>query len=144
MRFVIETNDEDGFVDLSLELQHISNYIQLNQLRFNNNLQIDFEYVGITEHKKIIPFLLITLVENAFKYGDLSDSCHPLKIRIDISSTGIRFEIFNKINTLNLYEKHGIGMENLKKRLIHFYKTNFKLDIKNDGHFYNCVLQIEY
>jgi sensor histidine kinase YesM len=110
MRFVTESNKNNAPTDLSLEIKHIENYIKLNQLRFHHNLYIDFEYTGTPTNKKIIPFILMTLVENAFKHGDLTDAKYPLRIRLDILSEGIRFRVTNKINTVKLYEHHGIGI----------------------------------
>jgi LytS/YehU family sensor histidine kinase len=143
MRFVIENNEEAKPIDLSLEIRHIENYIKLNQLRLNNSLYIDFEYTGIPGNRKIIPFILMTLVENAFKHGDLTNEKNPLKIRLDMLSKSTRFYITNKISTVKLYEGHGIGMSNLEKCLELFYEDQFKLVVHNDGQYYRCLLEIE-
>jgi two-component system LytT family sensor kinase len=142
MRFVIE-NNEGGATDLSLEIRHIENYIKLNQLQSEYILYIDFEYTGILGNKKIIPFLLMNLVENAFKHGDLMDVKYPLKIRLEMLSESIRFCITNKISKVNLYEKSGIGMNNLEKCLELFYNNKFTLTTQNDGQYYSCTLDIE-
>ena len=143
MRFVMENNEGGKPADLALEITHIENYIKLNQLRFQQSLYIDFNYTGLPHNKKIIPFILMTLVENAFKHGDLADVKHPLKIQLDMLSESIVFHIANKINTIKLYEHHGIGMTNLEKCLELFYSNKFKLSIQNDQRYYNCTLEIE-
>ncbi|MDN5284640.1 MAG: sensor histidine kinase [Mucilaginibacter sp.] len=142
MRFVIE-NNEGGTTDLTLEIKHIENYIKLNQQRLNNNLHIDFEHTGISGDKKIVPFILMTLVENAFKHGDLTDAKHPLKIQLDIQSENIRFCITNKISVVKLHEQQGTGMSNLRKCLELFYDDKFKLTTQNNGQYYSCALDIE-
>jgi two-component system LytT family sensor kinase len=143
MRFVMGNKGSDGTTELSLEIKHIENYIKLNQLRFHHDLYIDFEYTGTPGNKRIIPFILMTLVENAFKHGDLTDVENPLKIRLDMLSESIRFQISNKINTAGVYEQHGIGMSNVKKCLELFYDNKFKLAIQNDGRYYSCGLEVE-
>jgi two-component system LytT family sensor kinase len=143
MRFVIESNKNNGPTGLALEIKHIENYIKLNQLRFHHNLYIDFEYTGAPENKKITPFILMTLVENAFKHGDLMDVRYPLKIQLNMMSESIRFFIANKINTMELYEKHGIGMTNLERCLELFYGNRYSLNTQNDGKHYSCELEIE-
>jgi sensor histidine kinase YesM len=85
----------------------------------------------------------MTLVENAFKHGDLTDVKSPLKIRLDILSESIGFQVTNKINTVKLYERHGIGMNNVEKCLELFYDNKFNLDIQNDGQYYSCSLKVE-
>jgi two-component system LytT family sensor kinase len=142
MRFVIE-NNEGGTTDLVLEIKHIENYIKLSRLQSEQTLYVDFEHTGISGDKKIIPFILMTLVENAFKHGDLTDVRNPLKIQLDMRSEDIRFYINNKISPVKLYERHGIGMDNLKKCLELFYGNRFKLSIQNDGQQYSCILNIE-
>ncbi|MDN5284641.1 MAG: hypothetical protein JWR38_915 [Mucilaginibacter sp.] len=143
MRFVMENNEGGKPTDLALEITHIENYIKLNQLRFHHSLYIDFEYTGSPDNKKIIPFILMTLVENAFKHGDLTDAKHPLKIRLDMLSESIVFHIANKINTIELYEHHGIGMSNLEKCLELFYNNKFQLSVQKDERYYHCTLEIE-
>jgi sensor histidine kinase YesM len=143
MRFVIENNEGGSTTDLSLEIKHIENYIKLNQLRLHHSrLYVDFEYTGIPGDKKIVPFILMTLVENAFKHGDLTDVENPLKIRLDMLDESIRFCITNKISTVKLYEQHGIRMNHLEKCLELFYEDQFKLIVQNDGQYYCCMVDI--
>jgi sensor histidine kinase YesM len=143
MRFVIENNEGGGTTDLSLEIKHIENYIKLNQLRFNHGLNIDFKSTGLPGDKKIIPFILMTLVENAFKHGDLTNVKDPLKIQLDMLDESIRFCITNKIRATKLYEHNGIGMNNLERCLELFYDNKFNLTIQDDGQYYSCLLEIE-
>jgi two-component system LytT family sensor kinase len=143
MRFVMENNEGNDTTELSLEIRYVENYIRLNQLRLHHSLYIDLEYTGTPEGKKIMPFILMTLVENAFKHGDLTDAKNPLKIRLGILKDNIWFRISNKIRTIKRYEDHGIGMNNLEKSLELFYGDYFKLDIQNDGEYYSCALEID-
>jgi len=143
MRYVIETNDADGLTELTLEIKQIENYIILNQLRFNNKLKINFEYTGIPEHKRIPPFIFMTLVENALKYGDLNDNENPVSLSLSIQTTKLNFFVKNKINKLRLSESHGIGLSHLRERLDLFYKSQYKLEIKQDDSFYFCNLLIK-
>ncbi|MHB8208668.1 hypothetical protein, partial [Mucilaginibacter sp.] len=126
-----------------ISIKQIENYIILNQLRFNNNLKIKFEYIGIPEHKRIPPFIFMTLVENALKYGDLNDNENPVTLSLIIQATKMNFNVKNKINKLRLTESHGIGLSHLRERLDLFYKNKSTMEIKQEDSFYFCNLLIE-
>jgi LytS/YehU family sensor histidine kinase len=68
MRYALsEAKGSDDKAPLKDEIEHVRNVIKINQLRFSNNLNVNFEVQGIVNGIEVIPFLLITVVENAFK-----------------------------------------------------------------------------
>ncbi|HAD14804.1 MAG TPA: hypothetical protein DCF33_20445, partial [Saprospirales bacterium] len=70
MRYALdEQTRQDGKALLADEVEHVNNVIKINQLRFENQLQVHFTVQGSLEGLRIAPFVLITLVENAFKHG---------------------------------------------------------------------------
>jgi two-component system LytT family sensor kinase len=144
MRYAMNKDDESGFVELETEIKLIEDYIHLNQLRFSNSLQINFQVVGIPDHKKVISFLMMTLVENAFKYGDLTDAEYPLYINLHIYADKMEMQIHNKINALNLQESHGIGLQNMESRLKLIYKDNYHLSVNKDETTYKCNLKLKF
>jgi two-component system, LytTR family, sensor kinase len=84
MRYTITEAQYKGTVSIEKELNHIQNYITIQQYRFDNELQIVLqtegkEYYGQTF---ILHLVLISFVENAFKHGELKDKENPVKINI--------------------------------------------------------------
>lgn len=144
MRYALnEVNTKDGKVPLNDELEHMGNVIKINQLRFSNKLQVIFEKEGNTDNVQIIPFVLITLVENAFKHGDLIRPGQPLTIRLKMSDHQLSFFCSNK-KKVGLKElSTGIGLENIKKRLELTYGSDFSLDISDEPEFYATTLNIK-
>lgn len=72
MRYALEpSKDSLGLITLGDEIKQTANLIALNQLRFSNKLKLDLRITGQPEHVKTIPLILLTLVENMFKHGDL-------------------------------------------------------------------------
>jgi sensor histidine kinase YesM len=69
MRYSLKPQDAEGLVYLTDEAEHIQNIIEMNQLRFDNRLNIIYSANDIAEDIKIIPLVLITMVENVFKHG---------------------------------------------------------------------------
>ena len=69
-------------VSLKKEIEHIEEYIELEKIRFQDSLQVEWSTDPVDELIEVAPMLLIPLVENAFKHGDLIDGY--LKIETSI------------------------------------------------------------
>lgn len=131
-------------VPLAMEVEHIENLVMINNLRFNNKLNIvflnetdpDFEY-------EIISHSLITLVENAFKYGDLLDKDNPVRFFLSTDKTGIHFKLVNKKTSAPKAKSNGIGLKNLRRRLDFLYKDGYTLSIKDEDIWYTAELFIK-
>lgn len=143
MRYALnDTNTPNGKTLLKDEIEHVRNVIKINQLRFSNNLQVHFDVKGVINGATIIPFVLITIVENAFKHGNLKDTGHPLEIHLEVNDNQLFFYCRNKKKTGPKELSTGIGLDNIKKRLELAYKDQFKLDIKDEQDFYTTQLTI--
>ncbi|MFC3562142.1 sensor histidine kinase [Pedobacter jamesrossensis] len=146
MRYSLEIDKDDKMTLIEDEIEHIKNVIKINQLRFNNKLQIDFTISGDTEHIRLIPLILITIVENILKHGDCTDKLHPIKIALTINKTdnSIYLSTWNKKKNGPKELSSGIGLENIKKRLTNHYKKDFSLVIKDTDIDYTLILNIPY
>lgn len=143
MRYALsDGNGKNGKAALQDEIEHLRNVIRIHQLRYNNNLQVNFEVNGIVNGVSIIPFVLITIAENAFKHGDLKSKEYPIDIRLTIDNKGLYFYCRNKKKTGPKELSTGIGLDNIKKRLDFAYKDQYKLDIKDEHELYTTQLTI--
>jgi two-component system LytT family sensor kinase len=145
MRYSLEQKENSsGMVFLEDEIEHINNVIKINQFRFNNKLQIQFLISGSISKVRIVPLVLITLVENAFKHGELLDPAVPVMITLTINENkqAIEFMVKNKKKTGPKEMGTGIGLENTKKRLEFAYNHNHKMELKNEDEFYTAILQL--
>lgn len=143
MRYALNENTAaDGMAPLKEEVEHVRNVIRINQLRFNNNLKVDFSVEGSINGKRIIPFVLITLVENAFKHGELKNEEHPIRIALKLGDHDLDFRIRNRKKAGNKELSTGIGLQNIRKRLELAYKKDFSMDVHEDLEFYETTLRI--
>ncbi len=124
----------EAFIDLKKEIELIKNYIDLQTLRYDKRLEIDFRVEGETEGVRVAPMLFITFIENCFKHGssiDPEDSW--IHIFLKLSSKQISFLAENskpQKRPENIEQgKGGIGLENVKKRLEILYRDNYRLTI---------------
>jgi len=144
MRYALsEGNAREGKAPLKDEIEHVRNVIKINQLRFSNKLNVNFEVAGVVDHAMIIPFVLITLVENAFKHGDLQKQDHPIDIKLNVNGNKISFFCRNKKKTGPKELSTGVGLENIKKRLDLAYGDNYKFMVRDEPEFYTIELTIE-
>ncbi|QNK63726.1 histidine kinase [Pedobacter sp. PAMC26386] len=143
MRYALTEIPKSGKVDLSEEIEQISSFIDLNQFRFDHNLQLSFTITGNTAKLQILPLILLTPVENIFKYADLKNTEHPVKINIEINNNELQFTIYNrKIRTRKPIHSHGIGLKNLKLRLDAYYLNTHEIQIIETADDYTFKLQI--
>lgn len=131
MRYSLGEADPDGKTCLEKEIIHIRNFIGIQQMRFDNNLQVSFETSGDTRQFRIMPLLLITFVENAFKHGQLNDRNFPVHIRLDVNPQALQFHIRNKKIFGEKDPTHGIGLNNVSHRLQLAYPRQHELHISN-------------
>lgn len=136
MRYLTDEVSRD-IVLLQDEISCISDYIELQKLRLNARTKVDFQVKLGLEKAYIAPLILMTFVENAFKYGVSSHHESVISIVIRLSD-GVIF--FDCTNTIFENEKKqdglGIGIENTRKRLDYSYPDGYQLAIEEkDGRF---------
>lgn len=142
MRYITEEATEN-YVPLEDELACLENYVELQKLRLNAKTILDFSVKGQPEGIKIAPLILMTFVENAFKYGVSNHRESLIRIAVDVSEGGIRFFCQNRIiERRKDEERTGVGILNTQKRLDLLYSGSYHLDICNDGEVFTVNLKL--
>ncbi len=130
MRYMLYQADND-FVKLSDELDYIQNYLKLQRLRIARNQDVTLNIRGSILQQKIRPLLLISFIENAFKYGTDFKGNTFVCIEINVNGNNLDFKSINLIgNRKQDPENSGIGLQNTKERLQLLYPNQHKLEIK--------------
>src|SRR5690606_14081415 len=81
---------------LKKEIDFMRNYLDLEKIRYNENLQLTYEVEGEAEDKKIAPLLLVQFIENAFKHGaNKSIGLVSIDIALKIEEEFLYFRIAN-------------------------------------------------
>lgn len=143
MRYITDEAREDK-VSLQQELDCMRDYIDLQRLRLGKNAQVMFTATGPMERKKIPPLLLMTFVENAFKYGISNHEPSPIVIRVEAGEKELYFETMNKLyEKKSQLERTGIGQQNALKRLQHMYPSKHTISIDTAGGFYTVKLSLQ-
>lgn len=123
-------------VPLSQELQALWQYLDIEKIRYGDNLVVRFDIDPLAEDYPIPIFLLHPLVENAVKHG-MKTTQLPLRLTLSaqIEDSNLRIELVNtgkwlerEPSTSGLGTK--TGLENVRKRLQHFYPRNHRFEIQ--------------
>lgn len=142
MRSSLKKKGPDGMVSLEEEIEHIESLISIYYMRFNNNIHIEYSRPDSLQGQRILPHILITLVENAFKHGELHNAAYPLRITLNLDESGLYFYINNKKRIGPKEISNGFGMEYVQRQLENTYPKKYAFDIKDTDLFYSLSLHI--
>lgn len=138
MRFMLQENTQDKIL-LSRDIDYLNNYILLQKLRTSASQTISIEtqiedYTGLL---MIAPMLLIPFVENAFKHGISLVNPSHIKVTLQTNADTLYFDVHNSIHIRNDNDpekgQSGIGLENVKQRLILLYPNRHDLIIRESA-----------
>ncbi len=135
---------------LTKEIICLQNYLDLERIRYGDQLKINMDISGEIEDKEIAPMLLLSFIENAFKHG-ANKNVGEVNINIDFNVIGdfLHFGVSNPIATVEdnnaiKTPQGGIGIGNVKKRLeLGYNEDEYYLDINNDDKEYVVNLKIK-
>lgn len=141
MRYMIyESND--SWVELGKEIEYVQSYVELQKLRFKDGAAVEININGEIDGQKIIPLILISFVENAFKHGVANDTKDPIRINIIANKKILHFSVINRKNTSNKDAMGGVGLNNVERRLQLLYPDRYKLNIVNSATHYTSELML--
>lgn len=143
LRYMLYETDKQQ-VSLDKEMEVIRDYLALQKFKFNDITKVKFNIEGSLVGYTIEPLLLMTFVENAFKYG--ADNVTPSFIEIDVAVKDSVFTMSVR-NRIVVPESHsensGIGIKNIKRRLDLIYQEGYMLDIKREGDVFIVKLKLK-
>lgn len=132
MRYTMKDTQQD-FVFLEDEINYISNFIELQTLRLDRSVKLEFCGLEDIPALRIAPMLLVPFIENAFKHGVNSEQKSYIKIEVAMNKTEFRLSVANsKVNIQqDISERSGLGIENTKHRLNLIYPSKHLLVIND-------------
>jgi two-component system LytT family sensor kinase len=132
-------------IELDRELNYIRNYIAMQKGRIDERIDVTFCAPEVNGTVKVAPLLLITFIENAFKYvGFNEDKENRVEICMKYENNSLQFRAFNTKDTFVYTEKaSGLGIANAKRRLELLYPGRHKLEITDQKHSYEIILTLQ-
>jgi hypothetical protein len=143
MRYMIKEAHGDK-ISLQKELDYLTNYVELQKARLRETAAVSLHITGEPGQLEIAPLILITFVENAFKYGINPDMESRISIAIDIHDDVLELRVFNtKVLISSLDLSTGIGLDNTRSRLEKLYYQKHRLEINDEKDQYTIFLSIQ-
>ncbi len=133
-------------VTLEKELNYLRNYLEMEQLRQGERVTLTFTVSGNPRGQMIEPMLFIPFVENSFKHG-INNNVNAgwIRIHINIEDRELFFSIDNS-KPANAEKpadyKGGIGVENIRKRLLLLYPDRHVMEVKDTPNVYSVNLHL--
>lgn len=144
MRYQLESSREDTVL-LKEELEFIENYLLLEEKRLSKRCKIEFLIEGDLLDLRIAPMLLIPFVENAIKHGAQStNEQSTIDISVSIKDDTLHFYVDNsKPPIASASTRNGLGLENVRRRLMLLYADAHVLEIDDLEKVYRVNLSID-
>lgn len=143
LRFMLYEAGGD-YISVEQELKIITDYIALEQLRYDETLRVNFNNDIEDVKQSIPPLLLIPLVENAFKHGVSETRGYPfIDIHLSINQRQLVFVVKNSAETVTEPQnsRENIGLSNLRRQLELLYK-DYSLTVRQDDSVFTANLKI--
>lgn len=145
LRYMIYQTDQ-GPVPLEKEIDYLTDYLALQQLRLASHHRVIFEPTIDDDGVRIEPLLLIPFVENAFKHGIHHQEPSTVHIRIQVEQGHLVFWIKNRCFSASKSMKQpdsGIGITNVQRRLALHYPNRHRLLIEQQDDWFTVQLTLD-
>lgn len=150
MRYnIFESKNE--FISLQKELFFIEDYLSLMRIRYGDRVKIVSDISTEVYGFQIIPLLIISFVENAFKHGPDKDPANDyIFISITIDDGVLHVKVENTVQAYNEIQLSGrpdnypggIGIANIKRRLAIHYHGNHELAFVTEKNLFSVRMDI--
>ena len=143
MRFILYECTSES-IPIIQEIKVLEDYIELEKIRYDNRLVVNFTKKIDEINQSIAPLLLLPFVENSFKHG-ASEMRFETQIDIEIilEKQQLEFSILNKKDADISKNEKGLGLKNVKRQLELLYPNVHQLEIKESDNSFEINLKID-
>ena len=128
MRYVLyEANNRT--ILLSKEVQFLNHYVELMRIRYTDKVRIDVSFPTDTGEVQVPPLLFVSFVENAFKHGVSYQQASFVSVCLKVVGDEVFFYCSNSNYNKSEDQHHGIGLDNIRKRLRLLFGDRYDLSI---------------
>ncbi len=146
MRYMLYES-ADALIPLEKELSYLNSYVELQKIRFEEDVLIRMDVEGSAGGQIIEPMLMIPFVENAFKHGVGLVADPTIEIYLKISDKNLHFRVRNKVSVDSPEVKDnssGIGLKNVQRRLELLYPETHRLEVSKTDEWFVAELWLEF
>jgi sensor histidine kinase YesM len=134
-------------VPLAQEVAHLHSFLNLQRLRLPTADALQFCVPAeLPAHYVLAPMLLLPLVENACKHGDLAQRPHAVELTLRLHEQCLTFTVRNGIRRAvqpTPAGPGGVGLTNLRRRLLLLYPQRHELRVDASATHYQVTLTLQ-
>ena len=130
-------------ISLADEVKVIHDYLELEKLRYNDRLEVNYREDIDQPNQPIAPLLLLPFIENAFKHGASENRFFThIDIQLSVKKGQLDFRIENDKEPENVPSANGLGLHNVQRQLELLYPQKHQLSIDRQKNIFIVHLQI--
>lgn len=130
-------------IPLSQEMDFLRHFVSLMKLRYPESVDIQLHLPEDCGDVIVPPLVMASIVENAFKHGISYENTSFVHVSVALEGGWIVFKCANSRHEKNDEGKeHGLGRENVKKRLALLYGKDFTLNIAEMEDVFEVIMVI--
>ena len=145
LRYMLYESDTPR-VPLTREIEYLENYVDLQRLRLDEQLKVNFQVEGDCTGLLLEPMLLIPFVENAFKHGISYQHPAPIEMSLRVTNQQLFFRVRNRCFTAPgnaQTSAGGLGLPNIARRLALLYPNRHTLQTGKEGDYFTIELVLQ-
>ena len=138
--------EKQELVTVRDELDHINNYLGIESVRLGNRLKLRFDIEKKVFGARVLPLILLPLVENAIKHGigqRIEGGTLSISVKKVSDDGDIHVEITNPYDQPSqpaAVRGEGLGLKTLKQRISAYYGARGRLVIWKDNKTFKAKL----
>ncbi len=133
-------NAQKDSVPLKDELDSLEKFLKIQRVRHEDFLNLSYSFPENIGVSKIAPMILFTFIENAFKHGQRAGG-YSIDITVKLEDSNLHLVVINSMGD-NREGNHGVGLENVKRRLALLYPDKHILRMEESTETYSVNLMI--
>lgn len=138
---------EDDLISLSTEIGIMKDYLKITKEQNQDNFFYSIAIKGLEDDindVKIPSFILFPLLQNAIHNGYNSMEKYPMRIRIQCSSSLVKFEVSNRVNHYLDNQEINNEIRWFKSRLQHYYADRYSLIFNSNSSLFKATLMLQF
>lgn len=144
--FLMNTlNNIHALVDIDPEKakESIEHFISLMRLRYPEDaVRIETLFPEDRSGAAVPPLVMASFVENAFKHGISYSAASFIRVKVELQDGKVVFHCSNSSFPSEGDKRHGIGLENIRKRLSLLYGNAYTLSTDEEEGRYDVLMAI--
>jgi sensor histidine kinase YesM len=144
LSYILYENDAKTVL-LDKELEIIEGYLNLEKESNRNKIDFRVTKTGDTDKKRIVPFVLLPLVESCFE-NFYEDQKNETGLTLDFAIEGLALAVTMEIKNIKSFSQDilqkSLRIKNVQQRLKSYYSGRHELAISADDQGYKILLEL--